>query len=566
MKKLPYILLLFMALLAGCAQHERPEVAAALHGTERLLATDADSAARLLARLPAPDSLTRPEVARWCMLQGQLADTFLSHSLPAFRHYRRAAQWYASHGTPGEQARILLYLGRAYLEDGDYERAMTAYAQALAVAEQHGLHNRAGYIHSYMADMYAERAMWNEAIGKYRTAAECFQKAGNLKSYAYALRDMGREYALMDSLPKALEILFKADSVADVVGDEEQKTCMANYIGNVYRFMGDFQRAKRYLFKTLKAKHDTIPAIIAVVELYLDMDSLQKAKDLLENLSPRNLENAYSIHLLYYELYKKEGKYDLALENLEEYKYLTDSLIMAENEAKILNIERKYNDQERLKEIHGLKTIKKVHAFISISCILGILLIILLVLLYRKGVKEKMQAQQIELSTMKNQLLHFSLELEKRKAQLIDLKKESDEYQKQKGRIAELVSACRKLQYKLTVSSSIYKELANLASQNKYSVGKSLLTERHWTRIENEIMTIYPSLKSYIFNVCPEMSDQEWRYCCFFMCGFDVNTEARLLDINPASVRTKHLRLKEKLKITLPPKTSLYDYLVGELL
>ena len=219
-----------------------------------------------------------------------------------------------------------------------------------------------------------------------------------------------------------------------------------------------------------------------------------------------------------------------------------------------------------MKEIHELKAIRKVHTFISISCVLGILLILLLVLLYRKGVKEKMQAQKIELSTMKNRLLNFSLELEKKKAQLLDLKKESDEYQKQEGKIAELVSACRKLQYKLTVSSSIYKELANLASQNKYSVGKSLLSERHWARIENEIMTIYPSLKSYIFNVWPGISDQEWHYCCFFMCGFDVNTEARLLDITPASVRTKHMRLKEKLKITLPPKTSLYDYLVGELL
>lgn len=256
----------------------------------------------------------------------------------------------------------------------------------------------------------------------------------------------------------------------------------------------------------------------------------------------------------------------MALENLEEYKYLTDSLIIAENEAKILNIERKYNDQKRLKEIQRLKTARKVHAFISISSVLGILSIILLVLLYRKGVKGKMQAQQIELSTMKNQLLNFSLELEKKKAQLLDLKKESDEYQKQKGKISELVSSCRKLQYKLTVSSPIYKELANLANQNKYSIGKSPLTERHWVRIENEIMTIYPSLKSYIFNVCPEISDQEWRYCCFFMYGFDVNTEARLLDINPGSVRTKHLRLKEKLKITLPPKTSLYEYLVGELL
>lgn len=566
MKRLPYILLLFMALVAGCAQRERPEVAATLHGAEHLLDADADSAARLLARLPAPDSLTRPEVARWCMLQGQLADTFLSRPLPAFRHYRRAAQWYAAHGTPDEQARILLYLGRAYLEDGDYERAMTAYAQALAVAEQHGLHNRAGYIHSYMADMYAERAMWNEAIGKYRTAAECFQKARNLKSYAYALRDMGREYALMDSLPKALEILFKADSVADMVGDEEQKGSMNNYIGNVYRRMGEYEEAKKYLFKALKVEHDTVPTVFAIAELYLEIDSIQKAKDLLANLSPHNFEEVYGTKLLYYELYKRERKFDLALDNLEEYKYLTDSLIVAENKAKTLNIERKYNDQMRLDEINSLKYSRNIYIVISIACVLGITIFILLALLYRKRVKEKSQAQQIVLDNIKNELLNQALELERQRAQLLTLKGESEEYHRQKGKIVELALACRKLQYKLTVSSPVYKELANLAHQNKYSIGKVLLTERHWVRLESEIITIYPSLKSYIFNSCPEMSEQEWHYCCFFMYGFDVNTEARLLDINPGSVRTKHLRLKEKLKITLPPKTSLHEYLVGELL
>ena len=307
MKKLTYFLLLFVALMTGCVQRERPEVGAVLSSAERLLATDADSAARLLAHLPAPDSLTNPEVAQWCMLQGRLADSLYSHPLPAFRHYRRAARWYDSHGTPDEQARILLYLGRTYLEDGDYERAMTAYAQALEVAEQHGLDNRAGYIHSYMADMYADRVMWNEAIGKYRTAANCFKKAGNLKSYAYALRDMGREYALMDSLPKALEILFQADSVADIVGNKKQKASMANHIGNIYRRMGNYEEAKEYLFKTLEVKHDTVPAVIAIVELYLDVDSIQKAKDLLANLAPQNLENAYSVHLLYTSSIRKRG-------------------------------------------------------------------------------------------------------------------------------------------------------------------------------------------------------------------------------------------------------------------
>lgn len=566
MKRLPYILLLFMALVAGCAQRERPEVAAALHGAEHLLATDADSAARLLLRLPAPDSLTRPEVARWCMLQGQLADTFLSRPLPAFRHYWRAAQWYAAHGTPDEQARILLYLGRAYLEDGDYERAMTAYAQALAVAEQHGLHNRAGYIHSYMADMYAERAMWNEAIGKYRTAAECFQKAGNLKSYAYALRDMGREYALMDSLPKALEILFKADSVADVVGDKRQKGSMANHIGNIYHRMGKYEEAKKYLYRSIALMHDTVPTYVGLISLYIKTDSLAKAEALLRGLVPHGFEQKYGVKLLYYDLYKKIGRYDLALANLEKYKYMTDSLILAENKAKVLNIERKYNDQMRLDEINSLKYSRRIYIVISIACAFGIAVIGLLVLLYRKRVKEKMQAQQIALSAMKNDLLNYTLELERQRAQLLTLKAAGEEYQKQEGKIAELASTCRKLQHKLTVSSPIYKELDNLAKKSKSGNGKPLIAEAHWLRIESEVIAIYPSLRAFVFEVCPELSEQEWRYCCFFMLGFDVNSEARLLNINPQSVRTKHSRLKEKLKITLPPKTSLYEYLVGELL
>lgn len=507
MKRLPYILLLFMVLVAGCAQRERPEVAAALHGAEHLLDADADSAARLLARLPAPDSLTRPEVARWCMLQGQLADTFLSRPLPAFRHYRRAAQWYAAHGTPDEQARILLYLGRAYLEDGDYERAMTAYAQALAVAEQHGLHNRAGYIHSYMADMYAERAMWNEAIGKYRTAAECFQKAGNLKSYAYALRDMGREYALMDSLPKALEILFQADSVADVVRNKRQKGSMANHIGNIYHRMEKYEEAKKYLYRSIALMRDTVPTYIALISIYIKTDSLAKAEALLKGLVPRGFKQKYSVKLLYYDLYKKIGRYDLALVNLEKYKYMTDSLILAENKAKVLNIERKYNDQMRLDEINSLKYSRRIYIVISIACAFGIAVIVLLVLLYRRRVKERIQAQQIALSAMKNDLLNYTLELERQRAQLLTLKTAGEEYQSQKGKIAELASACRKLQHKLTVSSPIYKELDNLASKNKSGSDKPLVSAAHWLRIESE-PSIHPCvpLSLRLVRSCPSRS------------------------------------------------------------
>lgn len=48
------------------------------------------------------------------------------------------------HGTPEEQAQIALYLGRAYVEDGEYDNAMQIYADALQLAKEHQAYNVAG--------------------------------------------------------------------------------------------------------------------------------------------------------------------------------------------------------------------------------------------------------------------------------------------------------------------------------------------------------------------------------------------------------------------------------------
>ena len=48
------------------------------------------------------------------------------------------------HGTPEEQAQIDLYLGRAYVEDGEYDKAMQIYADALQLAKEHQAYNVAG--------------------------------------------------------------------------------------------------------------------------------------------------------------------------------------------------------------------------------------------------------------------------------------------------------------------------------------------------------------------------------------------------------------------------------------
>lgn len=565
MKSLSYLFSIFILITTGCSQERNSEYSSLLNTAEQLLKTDADSAHRLLDSISNPDQLNNKELAHWCMLQGKVIDS-LHTLLPAPYYYKQAAEWYSSNGTTQEHAQILLYLGRSCVDDGDYDEAMTAYTNALDVADKNKLDNSAGYINSYMADMYEERAMWTEAINKYKMAAKYFKKTKNSKSYACALRDVGREYAKMDSLSLALTTLSMADSIANTLSNKYVKADITNHLGNVYLLQKDYEKAKKCFHAALKLVTNPIPDNIALIGLYIETDSLSKAKMLIERLPQDNPEYTYSIKYLYYEIYKQEGKYNLALENLEGFAFLTDSLILAENQSKILNIDKKYNDQKNREKIKELKNNRLIQLTISIMCGLVAIIIGLSTLLYRKKTKEKLQKQLIEISNTKNELLNLSLELEKKKTLLSTLNKKGEEYRKLEGEAASLATAYRKLQNKQTVSSEIYKTLVELTNQNKLGSNSSLITVRHWQRIIDEITAIYPTLRSYVFNVYPDISDQEWQYCCFFMYGFDVNTESRLLNINPASVRTKHLRLKEKLKITLPAKTSLYDFLVGKLL
>lgn len=564
MKTLSYLFILFLFLAVSCSREEKENLSL-LNAAEHLIESDVDSAARLLDSISPLTGISDKDLARWCMLQGKVVDK--QHTpLPSFYYYEQAAEWYSSYGTAEEYAQILLYLGRSHYEDGGYDQAMSTYTTALEVAKKNKLGSNAAYIYCYMGDLYEAKAMWTEAINKYNIAAEYFEKAGNTKSYACALRDMGRQYAKMDSLSSALATLHKADSIASTLSNKNVQAGINNHIGNVYSLQENYEKAKEYFYLSLKLGKDTVSDYIALIGIYIETDSLHKAKELLEGITQYDSKHTYSIKELYYEIYKQEGKYELALENLEEFTYLTDSIMYADNQSKILNIDKKYNEQKNRERIDELADSRQFYIIFSVFCVLVIFIIILAVSVYRKRLKEILQKQQLELAYAKNELLGLSLELEKKKVKLSLLAEQGEEYQRVKGEAASLASAYRKLQHKMIASSSVYKELTNLANQNKPGNDKSLITDRHWQRIVDEITAIYPTLRGYVFNAHPEISDSEWQYCCFFMYGFDVNAEARLLNINPPSVRTKHLRLKEKLKITLPSKTSLYDYLVENLL
>lgn len=556
---IPFIALLTI-LLSGCSlQHS--EFSKILDKAEFLIKTDPDSASLILKNISDPENLDDKTFARWCMLNGKVTDKTLETILPTY-HLERAKEWYATNSKPEEQVQILIYLGRSYFAEGDYDMAMSIYTNALTIAEEFEVNNLIGYIYSYMGDLYREKSINSEAIKKYISAAEYFKKENNTDSYACALRDLGREYACSDSLSRALEILILADSVAKNTEIIDVTTSINNALGNIYAMLNEYDKAEEFFLNSLTGR-EIMPSYMALTDLYINSDSINKAKELLAKISHDDPKFAFSFKYLYYRIYKEEKNYKEALANMEEYVDLTDSILQADSQSKILEIESKYNHLKISQELNRLKIKQQSYLIISVMSIAALLLIFIGYLLYRKKSKEKIQKQRDELNKMKTEMLYISLDLEKKKRLLETSNEKNEHYDKMQEEISYLTNNYRVLQSKSLENSSIIKELRHMANQSKNTGNKPLISDKHWKLIKEEITHIYPNLHKYLTSLCPTLPEQDFHYCCLYMCGFDTNTEAKLLYISTDSVRKKRLRLRQKLNITLPSNNStLYEYLV----
>ena len=152
MKSFIYILLTSLTFLVVGCQNESEEIRL-INQAERLFDAYPDSVITTLDSIPLPEEMSPRLIARWCMLYARAADK-IEDEMPYTNQLEIALKYYQKKKMREEEAEIGLYLGRSYVEDKEYEKAMRAYSDALEVALAIKNYNRAGYICSYMGDLY----------------------------------------------------------------------------------------------------------------------------------------------------------------------------------------------------------------------------------------------------------------------------------------------------------------------------------------------------------------------------------------------------------------------------
>ena len=546
---------------------------------ESLLKSDPDSSHILLDSIAVPDNLSDKLLARWCMLSGKVADTLYT-DLPYVQQLLRAQAYYKSHGTKQEQAKIGLYLGRSYVEDKENEKAMKVYLQALDIALRSEDYNQAGYICSYMGDLYDFEGNYLLGKDKYKEAESYFRKAGNMRSSAFALRDVGRMYAFSDSLDIALIFLLKADTIIVEVGDSSDIGTIYNGIGNIYNMLGNKELAKLYLWKNVNmSDFDDAPSYRTLAGIYIEEGDFKNARICLEKASVPSFNDMTRFSVLYgYSLLEKaEGNWEKAWFYLDEYNSASDSILTIRNRENIIKIEKEYEHLKISLENMRLKSDKQKY-FIYWVISVPILLILLWVFQIRIDRKNKrLLKQEIDLSNKSNELFRLrdnlrnkqdrlealSIQLSEKNEKLNELdsrEKLEKEYEQIKKEEETLVLRIAERRKDLFLSSAIAKKVIKLSQKVVPGATKSPLSEKDWQNIITQVNEVYPFLADRLaaFN----LSAAELRYCYLSLLGLDSIGESILLHIQPDSVNKRRQRVRQRLGI-IAKELDLCAYLIN---
>lgn len=553
MKSFIYILLTSLTFLVVGCQNESEEIRL-INQAERLFDAYPDSVITTLDSIPLLEEMSPRLIARWCMLYARAADK-IEDEMPYTNQLEIALKYYQKKKMREEEAEIGLYLGRSYVEDKEYEKAMRAYSDALEVALAIKDYNRAGYICSYMGDLYEVDLRYILAAEKYKESGKYFHLANNTTSYVRAFVNEAHSYSIADSSYLALASLKQAEMVMDSLNVEEVRSYVYNGLSNIYNNLGDYDLAEYYILRCIELDPEEIASdYLVLTDISLKCMDMEKAEYYLKkaNIFTNNELVLPTIVYYNYKIKKEQGDFEIALSFHEQYVAIEDSLINVGKSVDIYDADQKY---ERLK-LHNenielvLKNQKSYLFILLLLFAIALLVIFYLMTLRRKN--RSLLKQQEEINDLNQNIYHLSIELREKEEQLklqensLHLAKEElVSYENIKKEVEDVRHRLINLREIKILNSSLAQKIKRMSQTVWSKASQAVIDEKMWIDIEVLMVEVYPDIVKALRDA--DLSFSEMHLCFLTLFKLDTKAMSTLLNIIPTSVDKTRLRVRKKL-------------------
>ena len=553
-------------LLVSCDNRQTKSL---LQDVETYIQERPDSALRVLRKVDSLTLNTKSLRARYSLLFAMALDknyidtTALSILEPTVAYYERL-------GSPQDKMLSCYYLGRIYANRKDYPNAVIFYSQALRESSEYDYYHR-GLIYAASADAYNASFNDEEELRNTILAYECFEKIGD-KDLDLSLYKVAQAY-------HNNERFDVADSLYSLVYSGKDSTsrlalyAMEDLVSNdLYQEKQDVERDLELLEYVAEHRGNlSLESYYEYAYLLLLAGKESEAENILSQLSNREA-NGKTMEIRY-RIAECKGQNEEALALLKSMlshqndvvkKKLAQSVFKAQSDYYRLTAEV----SEQKSTISNQRSI--------IILIAGLMMAGLLYIVFMKRktalIREKDRlAQAVEeseklLETVRNRAKQ---EKEERDKDIFDLKSRNE---RERDKIKELrdmyVSLYQKRFYEIgkyydAASSHRLESIKEKAYHDVISSTQALFEEiasgsEGQKKFEARINADLDDIVSKIRSDFPKLKDDDIRFICYLIVGFDTSRISFLMDISKENVRVKKHRLREKLNGYSGPNETLY--------
>lgn len=553
-------------LLVSCDNRQTKSL---LQDVETYIQERPDSALRVLRKVDSLTLNTKALRARYSVLFAMALDknyidtTALSILEPTVAYYEKF-------GSPKDKMLSYYYLGRIYSNRKDYPNAVIFYSQALRESSEYDYYHR-GLIYAASADAYNASFNDEEELRNTILAYECFEKIGD-KDLDLSLYKVAQAY-------HNNERFDVADSLYSLVYSGKDSTsrlalyAMEDLVSNdLYQEKQDVERDLELLEYVAEHRGNlSLESYYEYAYLLLLAGKESEAENILSQLSNREA-NGKTMEIRY-RIAECKGQNEEALALLKSMlshqndvvkKKLAQSVFKAQSDYYRLTAEV----SEQKSTIANQRSV--------IILIAGLMMAGLLYIVFMKRktalIREKDRlAQAVEeserlLETVRNRANEEKSEREK---DILDLKSRNEREQDKIKDLREMYVALYQKRfseigkYYDAASSHRLESIKEKAYHDVISSTQALFEEiasgsegqkKFEARINAELDDIVSKIRSDF----PKLKDDDIRFICYLIVGFDTSTISFLMDISKENVRVKKHRLREKLNGYSGPNETLY--------
>lgn len=566
MNRFVIIFLLMSFLLVSCDNRQTKSL---LQDVETYIQERPDSALRVLRKVDSLTLNTKALRARYSVLFAMALDknyidtTALSILEPTVAYYEKF-------GSPKDKMLSYYYLGRIYSNRKDYPNAVIFYSQALRESSEYDYYHR-GLIYAASADAYNASFNDEEELRNTILAYECFEKIGD-KDLDLSLYKVAQAY-------HNNERFDVADSLYSLVYSGKDSTsrlalyAMEDLVSNdLYQEKQDVERDLELLEYVAEHRGNlSLESYYEYAYLLLLAGKESEAENILSQLSNREA-NGKTMEIRY-RIAECKGQNEEALALLKSMlshqndvvkKKLAQSVFKAQSDYYRLTAEV----SEQKSTISNQRSI--------IILITGLMIIALLYVIFMKRkstlIREKDRlTQAVEeserlLETVRNRANEEKSEREK---DILDLKSRNEREQDKIKDLREMYVALYQKRfseigkYYDAASSHQLESIKEKAYHDVISSTQALFEEiasgsEGQKKFEARINADLDDIVSKIRSDFPKLKDDDIRFICYLIVGFDTSTISFLMDISKENVRVKKHRLREKLNGYSGPNETLY--------